>query len=405
MEKRSVIFVSLLVLFFSEISFAQWTKSVKMNGAYVNCMIVSGANIFVGTNRGVFRSTDNGVSWDSVSSGLTNIDIRSLASDGANLFAGTWGDGIFLSTNSGISWAAVSTNLNNFSIHTIAINGSSIFDGTENGICRSTDNGSMWYLVTNGLANGSVQVIAVKGTDILAGTGGGGVFRSTDDGTRWDSASVGLPVGSTIYAFAYEGVNLFAAVFGDGVFLSTNRQMTWDPVNTGLTDKFVNSLVVKGSNVFTGTVTSGVFLSTDNGGTWNTINAGLTDTSILSLCIADNYLFVGTDNGLWQRPISEVISGVENNSNEKPSNFMLEQNYPNPFNPTTTISFHLSAKSFVSLKIYDLLGREVATLVSEELPEGMYSRQWNAGFFASGIYVSRLEAGDFAEIRKIMLLK
>jgi len=88
-----------------------------------------------------------------------------------------------------------------------------------------------------------------------------------------------------------------------------------------------------------------------------------------------------------------------------PTSFMLAQNYPNPFNPSTTISFNLPSKGFVSLKVFDMLGREVSTIISEEIPAGSYSRQWNASIMSSGIYFYRLQAGSFAETKKLVLLK
>ena len=88
-----------------------------------------------------------------------------------------------------------------------------------------------------------------------------------------------------------------------------------------------------------------------------------------------------------------------------PKAFTLFQNYPNPFNPSTNISFSLPSRSFVSLKVFDLLGKEVATIVSEEMSAGSYSKQWNASKFASGVYFYRLQAGSFTEIKKLLFLK
>ncbi len=88
-----------------------------------------------------------------------------------------------------------------------------------------------------------------------------------------------------------------------------------------------------------------------------------------------------------------------------PREFSLKQNYPNPFNPVTTISFALPSKVLVTLKIYDLIGREVAVLASEELPAGTYTRQWNAANMSSGIYFYRLQAGNFIATKKLVLLK
>jgi uncharacterized delta-60 repeat protein len=88
-----------------------------------------------------------------------------------------------------------------------------------------------------------------------------------------------------------------------------------------------------------------------------------------------------------------------------PIQFTLYQNYPNPFNPTTTISFSLPSKSFVSLKVFDALGREVASLVSEELHAGTYSLQWNAAGSPSGVYFYRLQTGSFTETKKLLLIR
>ena len=85
--------------------------------------------------------------------------------------------------------------------------------------------------------------------------------------------------------------------------------------------------------------------------------------------------------------------------------FALYQNYPNPFNPITLISFTLPSASVVSLNIFDILGREVATVVSEKLSAGSYSRQWNAANMPSGIYFSRLQAGSLTQTKKLILMK
>jgi len=99
------------------------------------------------------------------------------------------------------------------------------------------------------------------------------------------------------------------------------------------------------------------------------------------------------------------VTDVKTINETIPDNFILMQNYPNPFNPATTISFSLPSKSFVSLKVFDALGREVATLVNEELSAGNHSRQWNGENMSSGIYFYRLQAGSFTETKKLILLK
>jgi hypothetical protein len=100
-----------------------------------------------------------------------------------------------------------------------------------------------------------------------------------------------------------------------------------------------------------------------------------------------------------------MITGVGNANNGTPSKYSLDQNFPNPFNPTTTISFTIAFRTFVSLKIFNVLGEEVSTIVSEELPAGCYSREWHADHFSSGIYFCRIQADHYDATRKLVLLK
>ena len=90
---------------------------------------------------------------------------------------------------------------------------------------------------------------------------------------------------------------------------------------------------------------------------------------------------------------------------DSPIEFNLSQNYPNPFNPGTIIKYSVANKQIVKLKIYDLLGKEVATLVNEEKTAGNYSINFNGGGLASGIYFYRLQAADYIETKKMILLK
>ncbi|MGE5797756.1 MAG: sialate O-acetylesterase [Ignavibacteria bacterium] len=101
----------------------------------------------------------------------------------------------------------------------------------------------------------------------------------------------------------------------------------------------------------------------------------------------------------------EPDSSLGVNSIEEINGYVLGQNYPNPFNPATKITFTLPEKSFVTLNVYDALGREASNLVNGEMFPGTYTRQWNAAGLSSGIYFYRLEAGSFIETKKLVLLR
>lgn len=98
-----------------------------------------------------------------------------------------------------------------------------------------------------------------------------------------------------------------------------------------------------------------------------------------------------------------VITGIA--SNNEPLKYSLEQNYPNPFNPVTYIKYQLAKSSEVKLKVFDISGREIAVLVNQVQNEGQYKVEWNASQFSSGVYFYKLTAGDFSEVKKMILIK
>ena len=383
---------------------AQW---IQTNEPYANVttLFPNDANLFAGTNGGgVFLSSDDGISWTAVNTGLTNTYVTALAASGTNLFAGTavtGVDGVFLSTDNGTSWTPVNNGLTNTFVDVLAVFSTNLFAGTYGGVFLSTNNGTNW--TPAGLTFDYPQALAVSGTNLFAGTSSHGVFLSTNNGTSWIEVNTGL-TNTYVHALAVSGASLFAGTNG-GIFLSTNNGTSWTEVNTGLTNTSVAALAVSDANLFAGTY-GGVFLSTNNGTGWTEVNTGLTSINVYSLAVSGTNLFAGThDSGVWRRPLSEMITSVEVLSTDLPTYFSLDQNYPNPFNPATTISFSLPSQSFVSLKVFDALGREVDVLLSEELTAGTYSQQWVPKGLSTGVYLYRLQAGNFVKTNKLILLR
>jgi hypothetical protein len=110
-------------------------------------------------------------------------------------------------------------------------------------------------------------------------------------------------------------------------------------------------------------------------------------------------------DGVYIYDRSEIVTNVADHSDNIPNGFRLLQNYPNPFNPTTAISYQLAAIGMVTLKIFDVLGREVSTLVNEIARPGVYKVQWDGSGLPSGIYFYRLQAGEYVETRKMVLIR
>ncbi|MFA6980351.1 MAG: T9SS type A sorting domain-containing protein [Ignavibacteriaceae bacterium] len=100
-----------------------------------------------------------------------------------------------------------------------------------------------------------------------------------------------------------------------------------------------------------------------------------------------------------------TLTSVEESPEQQPRSFSLNQNYPNPFNPTTTISYSIPTNNFVTLKVFNILGQEVASLVNENLAAGKYTVTFNAGNLTSGVYLYQVEAGSFRSVKKMLLIK
>ena len=299
--------------------------------------------------------------------------------------------------------------------------GTNIFAGASDYVYRSTNYGGSWTSISSGLPGTTVLAIAsifngTGGTNLFAGTLSG-IYRSTNNGANWTEANSGA-ISSNVLAFATipngtGSMNIFAGFERAGIFKSTNNGISWTAADSGLTAMAVRSLIAipngaGRTDLFAGT-TEGIFVSTDTGSTWATANFNQTSGNILALAVIGTNLFAATsDEGVWKRPLSEMVTSVKSLPDVRPKDFSLDQNYPNPFNPMTMIRYEIpdaGSHYIVTLQVYDLLGREVATLVNEHKPAGSYSVQWNASNLPSGIYFYRLQAGTYTETKKLVLMK
>ena len=346
---------------------ASWSSqttntSNNINGIY---FLDASTGWFVGNGGIVKKTTNGGSSWTSENS-TTAGDLKAVQFVDANngwAVGGSSQATILKTTNGGTTWTAQSPSYNQcYSLS--MVDASMGWAACSNQIYVTTDGGGTW----NSQFSASNTLYSVHFVDVNNGMAVGAsntVYITTNGGSNWTTQSIA-------------NVNILNSVS------SINASTAW----------------VAGSN--------GNIYKTTNGGTAWTIqltNTGNNNLNAVQFVDANNGWSVG-DNGTILHTMSGGVSAVGNKKSAViPGRFELLQNYPNPFNPATTISFTLPSAALTTLKIYDIVGREVAALRSEEMQAGKHLIQWDASALASGVYFYRLRSGSYLMTKKLVLLK
>ncbi|MCE1165013.1 MAG: YCF48-related protein, partial [Bacteroidetes bacterium] len=317
-----------------------------------------------GDNGLIYRSTNRGISW-------TNQSIQSQANLNSSYFfnqdtgfvAGNEGI-IFKTYNSGINWISAETGIGN------KINSINFIDNQTGWVCcdsglvlRTTNQGNNWVsCLTNTYVNLRSIWFLNSNTGFFAGDSGI-IAKTTNSGINWAFQNSRLKANLRSILFTSENIGW---VVGDSGYISatSNSGSTWYPQK--VSDASFNSLSFKG------------------------IKYGLT--------CGNNGKVYATQNG-------GHVSVDINNNQVILSRLYLSQNYPNPFNPLTKIKYSIEKTTFVSLKVFDILGKEVQTLVNESKAAGTYESIFEASRYSSGVYYYRLTAEGYSETRKMVVIK
>jgi hypothetical protein len=413
MKLYKCLLIALVLTLFQNLN-AQWSDTGGPPSRSIQCFTVSDSNIIAGTNGGMVRSTNNGSTWVSIGSGQNTRTVLYVSSYPFNVLAGTMYGGILKSSDYGSNW-------NGFPVDSVQLpylahvnsilerqNSSEFWVGTDRGafLLPQYYPLSSWIPVNDGLPSVETKVRSIieKDGEIFAGTNGG-VFQL--NGYSWDEKNSGLTNTNVTALSSTNGYLIAGTSQGSigGVYISADNGGNWTLVKN---DAWVASIITIGPNIFVGSFGDGVWRSTNNGSTWGQINDGLSSGAyyVLSLAANDQYIYAGTNNSnVWRRPLSQVVTDTEEETNLQPKEFSLNQNYPNPFNPSTTIQYQVSSISQVSLKVFNSLGEEVAELVNETKPAGNYSVSFDASKLTSGVYFYKINAESFVETKKMILVK
>lgn len=408
-------------------AFSQWTNTSGgfPSGTFALTTAVHGNNIYAGVNNGILISDNNSTVWTRI---LSNTGyINAITFNGLYIFAGSGGSGIYITSNSGVNWNTALSS----SIWSLSSSGGNVYAVVfAERVYKTTDNGVLWNPVSPG---GNVRSVTADEPYVYSGFynytsgGNGGVYVSVNSGANWTRTLADI----NIYSIAFKNETVYAGATDDtlrtgGVYVSVDHGGTW--FRSQLDSVSVKTICTHENYVFAGVDNSyypgfleyaGFWVSTNRGLSWNKKSDGLpaSNTAVYSISVMNDYIYiVASDGGIWKRPVSQVIS-VENISSEIPSDYMLMQNYPNPFNPKTIINYQCPMYSNVSLKVYDVLGKEVAVLVNENQSAtggpAKYEVEFDGSGLPSGVYFYKLvvsssnpnTAGDFSDTKRMLLVK
>src|SRR4030095_9831772 len=273
-----------------------------LGGMIINSFAIKGTAVYAAFDAlpgksGIARSTNDGNTWQIVPSPIANAG-ETIVSDNAIIVAED--NFIWRSTDDGLSWDVVEQ-FALTGIRSFGRAGEKLFGAANTGIQTSTDNGGRWTF--SPFSDGAYS-FSSDGTVIYLGSTDK-VFRSTDVGTTWIDVSTGLGKGG-IQALLFDGTDLFAGTPADaaGVYTSTNGGASWAPAAEGLPGaKTIRSLISFGTDVFAGTEGDGIYRSSDHGDSWvktDANNALLAQELVLTLCTTDKALFAGGVNGIYK---------------------------------------------------------------------------------------------------------
>lgn len=348
-------------------------------GSIDTFLIVSGPN-------GVLRTSDHGTTWENIAWNLASHNVTSFAQDAERLLACT-------------------------SYHPA--------DSGSGGILMTSDRGNTWAHI--GLAGKTVTSSASIDNYLLAAADGR-VYAATRDKFDWTDVTdnlQGMPAGSvtgtsqTCYVLDSEGGNIWERTMTEIVEIlkptASAPVLVYPPNHSTLFSPLVifvwNKAVPAVSRYW-------IEVAPDSGFQAGTIDSLSADTSFFWRGETEGHYYwrVRAYNWAGWGPFSEVrtfvlsVCDVEPDDGA-PSTYALYQNFPNPFNPATAIRYQVPRVSRVRLVVYDILGREVATLVNENKPTGVHEVQFDASGLPSGVYLCRMTAGSFMELRKLLLLR
>lgn len=388
-------------------------------GYAISCgLIDKNGALLVGTDSaGIFRSVDKGRTWNQTS--LTVPFITQIFADTmGSCYAATAMNGVYSSQDNGVSWTKIPDQVGlsagrrfnclevSYDIWHLPADPSlfivnrELMGGTDDGIFCNIISMTFPSWLPTWIMNGSYTAFCHAGVQGMLGFGSDGtICQRTVDDISWTNRA---RVDQSVAAVAKINDTLIFSFGSRGVYRSNDTGLTWTQTISGIIDTSLVSATVSSKGIlFAGSAKGSIYQSSDGGEQWTLI---ATLPYPVRCILPDEMDFFATSGDRFYRSSITAVSSPLRKPT-LPERSELGQNYPNPFNPGTAISYHLSTFSHVTLKVYDVLGREVATLVNEKQNPGGHIVRFDGSRLASGVYFYRLTAPGVNQVKKMLLTK
>jgi photosystem II stability/assembly factor-like uncharacterized protein len=403
---------------------AQWVQQASNSHENLTdvVMLDSQKAIAIGDRNGILRTTDAGTTWVNQTIHLSAVFHWNAISFVDSLNGGIVGDQtVWSTTDGGMSWKPLTVPVRQKILSILCPGAGQFYVGTDSGwVYNTADTGRTWTgekISAWPIRSLFTYRAPIVGVSKFALTPYSLCTQFVIPPPSWSEKI--LPPFQALGSEAFDGEfcsgggsGFIVGVGGDFISVpvvlrKSMSDTTWSHASTGISGfGALRGVSAPSANVIYVSGAQGMIYKSTNGGDAWLESLAPTKRNLNAIYFFDEKhgLAVG-DSGVILYTSSGGVTGVRDRGGQLPTTFALEQNYPNPFNPSTTIVFRLAVRSFVSLKVFDVLGREVATLVSEELHAGNYPVTWEAAAFPSGVYFCGLRAGSFVEAKKLVLLR
>lgn len=416
---KKIIILFILILFSQNIK-SQWIVTSPPSGFDIfDCSFINSQTGYIcGYGNSIFKTVTGGTNWINLSFPGTAHDIDAIYFFNANtgMLVST-NDTLYRTTNGGTSWDT-KINLGFPASRFFFLDNNTGWATNLGKIAKTTDGGLNW-VVTNSISYGPVYFVnAVTGWTCDYTSGSSTIYKTTDGGINWSPQYTATDF-RVIYSICFLNKNTgWVSGYREFIAKTTNGGANWTEQNFTPGGAGIYSITFVSQNTgwaagdFNFSGGSKIFYTTNSGDNWNYIYATTNAGRLFKVQFVSSTTgwLVGQYGKVFRTMNSGGLTGVNNAENQVPDKFELKQNYPNPFNPTTNITYFISSNvkgemSNVKLVVYNILGKEITTLVNERQSQGIYEVQFSGKQLPSGIYYYTLQAGNYIETKKMMLVK